>query len=133
MIRVTALDHIVLNVADVERSLAFYQGCLGLQPERLDAWRKGEVRFPSVRIDESTIVDLFKSDEPSAAQRTNLAHFCLVTDAADMAAVVEELGRAGVEVERGPIDAWGARGQACSIYFRDPDGNQIELRSYAAS
>ena len=58
MARITALDHIVLNVADVERSLAFYEGVLGLPAERVEAWRRGELRFPSVRVNEATIIDL---------------------------------------------------------------------------
>ena len=56
--RVRALDHLVLNVADVERSIAWYCDLLGLAPERVDAWRRGEVPFPSVRIDAGSIIDL---------------------------------------------------------------------------
>jgi len=54
MLRVVGLDHVVLNVADVERSLAFYCGELGLAPERVDEWRRGEILFPSVRVDART-------------------------------------------------------------------------------
>ncbi|MFI0791923.1 VOC family protein [Micromonospora rubida] len=50
-VRVTGFDHLVLTVADVERSLAFYCGTLGLEPVRVDRWRAGEAPFPSVRID----------------------------------------------------------------------------------
>ena len=52
------LDHLVIDVADVERSLAFYVGELGLEPVRVDEWRRGEVLFPSVRVDPTTIIDL---------------------------------------------------------------------------
>ena len=55
--RISALDHIVLNVQDVERSLEFYNGCLGLAAERVDGWRSGELPFPSVRINEATLID----------------------------------------------------------------------------
>ena len=58
MARIIALDHIVLNVADVERSLAFYSQTLGMAAERVEAWRRGELRFPSVRVNEATIIDL---------------------------------------------------------------------------
>ena len=44
------LDHIVLNVADVERSLHFYQTTLGLAAERVEAWRRHEVGFPNAFI-----------------------------------------------------------------------------------
>ena len=50
MFKLKAIDHIVLNVPDINRSLAFYMDVLGLEPERLDEFRRGAVRFPSVRI-----------------------------------------------------------------------------------
>ncbi len=129
--RVSALDHIVLNVEDVERSLAFYQGHLGLPGERVDAWRRGEVRFPSLRVSDETIIDLVAARPGSNDQRPNLAHFCLVTDSPDLEGVAEALTRAGVAIEEGPTVRSGARGNALSIYFRDPDHNLIELRTYA--
>ena len=49
-VRVTGFDHIVLRCSDVEVSLAFYCDELGLEPERVEEWRRGEVLFPSVRI-----------------------------------------------------------------------------------
>jgi catechol 2,3-dioxygenase-like lactoylglutathione lyase family enzyme len=131
MIRTVALDHIVLNVADVERSLAFYQRHLGLPVERVEGWRKGELPFPSLRINAATIIDLVAAAPERASGRENLAHFCLVTEATDLEAVKRELEAAGVAVERGPVLRSGARGQALSIYFRDPDQNLVELRTYA--
>src|SRR5438105_2691678 len=82
-LRVTGLDHVVLNVADLERSLAFYRGELGLAPERVDEWRRGEAPFPSVRVDEHTIIDLL------AMPRTgeNADHLCLVVEPVDLEAV----------------------------------------------
>ena len=50
MFKINAMDHIVLNVPDIDRSLAFYMDVLGLEPERLDKFRRGEAPFPSVRI-----------------------------------------------------------------------------------
>jgi catechol 2,3-dioxygenase-like lactoylglutathione lyase family enzyme len=131
MARIIALDHIVLNVADVERSLAFYSQTLGLPAERVEAWRRGELRFPSVRVNEATIIDLVKAEERATEDALNLGHYCLVTDAEDLAAVQRELEAAGVVIERGPGMRSGARGNALSLYFRDPDNNLIELRTYA--
>jgi catechol 2,3-dioxygenase-like lactoylglutathione lyase family enzyme len=131
MARIIALDHIVLNVADVERSLAFYSQTLGLPAERVEAWRRGELRFPSVRVNEATIIDLVQSSERAAEDALNLAHFCLVTDAEDINTVAQELTSAGIVIERGPGMRSGARGNALSLYFRDPDNNLIELRTYA--
>jgi catechol 2,3-dioxygenase-like lactoylglutathione lyase family enzyme len=131
MVRVTGLDHIVLNVADVEKSLAFYSEVLGMGAERVEMWRRGEVRFPSVRVSEGTIIDLVQADGEPAERILNLAHYCLVTDADDLDAVARELSSAGVNIEVGPVTRSGARGNALSIYFRDPDNNLIELRTYA--
>jgi catechol 2,3-dioxygenase-like lactoylglutathione lyase family enzyme len=131
MARITALDHIVLNVADVERSLAFYERTLGLPAERVEAWRRGELRFPSVRVSDATIIDLVHTPSDPSERHLNLAHFCLVTDADDLDAVASDLKSAGVAIEVGPAMRSGARGNALSIYFRDPDNNLIELRTYA--
>jgi catechol 2,3-dioxygenase-like lactoylglutathione lyase family enzyme len=129
---ISALDHIVLNVHDVERSLEFYNGCLGLAAERVDGWRRGELPFPSVRVSEGTLIDLVKADGAVVAPRpTNLAHFCLVTDDADFTEISAQLTRASVSIEEGPAIRSGARGDALSIYFRDPDQNLIEVRTYA--
>ena len=131
--RVCGLDHIVLNVRDVERSLDFYTRILGLPAERVEAWRKGDLGFPSVRVNDSTIIDLFPTPEDggAAAGGLNLNHFCLVTERADLEAAAQELAQAGVAIERGPAVRSGARGDGLSVYFRDPDANLIELRTYA--
>jgi len=122
-LRVTGLDHVVLNVTDVERSLAFYCDELGLAPERVEEWRRGEILFPSVRVDESTIIDLL------ATPRTgeNADHLCLVVDPVDLDAV-KASGR--FEVVDGPATRFGARGNGTSLYVKDPDGNTVELRHY---
>ena len=128
---VCALDHIVLNVEDVERSLEFYQQTLGLAAERVEAWRRHEVGFPSLRINVSTIIDLVEGSAAGSASQPNLAHFCLVTDSPNLDEAMQTLSAAGVALETGPAVRSGARGNALSIYFRDPDQNLIELRTYA--
>lgn len=122
-IRVVGLDHIVLNVRDIERSLEFYAGVLGLETVRLEEWRRKEVRFPSVRVNESMIIDLF------ATERTgeNLNHFCLVIDPTDLEALAKN---PAFDVMSEPSKRFGARGAGTSLYVRDPDGNQVELRYY---
>ena len=129
---ISALDHIVLNVADVERSLRFYAGVLGLTAERIEAWRNGQIGFPSVRINAATLIDLVQSPpDPHPDRHPNLAHFCLVTDDATLERAMQTLAAQSVAIETGPATRWGARGNAQSIYFRDPDNNLIELRTYA--
>lgn len=121
---VTGLDHIVLVVADVERSLAWYIDELGLAPERVNEWRAGEVFFPSVRVDASTIIDIVPGEVGPG--RGNVDHFCLVVDD-DIKALADSKR---FNVVEGPVQRWGARGEAISLYVRDPDGNQVELRRY---
>ena len=121
--RVVELDHLVLNVADVERSLDFYTGPLGLEPERVDEWRAGQVPFPSVRITDRTIIDLMSKPRGES----NVDHICLVVEPLDWQEVID----AGTfTVLDGPVGRWGARGSATSVYVADPDGNTVELRWY---
>ena len=135
-IRVTELDHIVLNVKDIDRSLAFYSQVLGLKAERVDEFRAGKIGFPSVRINEHTIIDLSISKEPAALPKSggktlgNLNHFCLVVDKEDFSGIVDYLTAHDVSIVQGPISRWGARGRATSVYFLDPDGNEVEIRCY---
>jgi catechol 2,3-dioxygenase-like lactoylglutathione lyase family enzyme len=122
-VNVHELDHIVLNVSDVERSLHWYTELLGLTPDRVAEWRAGQAPFPSVRINERCIIDLF------AVERTgrNLDHLCLVADRADVDAIATD---PRFDLVTGPVRRWGARGDGWSVYVRDPDGNTVEIRSY---
>jgi catechol 2,3-dioxygenase-like lactoylglutathione lyase family enzyme len=128
--RITALDHIVLNVSDAERSLDFYCSILGLKGERLDEFRRGEVGFPSVRINEHTLIDLNPREPSAGASGRNLNHYCLVAEDVDFAALLADLRAHGVTITQEPVSRWGARGRATSIYLLDPDGNEIEIRCY---
>lgn len=122
-VRVKAFDHLVLNVADVERALEFYTGPLGLQPVRVDEWRAGRAPFPSVRVTPETVIDLVAG----ARGESNVDHICLTVEPLDWAEVVAS----GVfTVLDGPAERFGARGTATSLYVRDPDGNTVELRWY---
>ncbi|MQY16913.1 Virulence protein [Streptomyces sp. RB5] len=121
--RVKGFDHLVLNVGDVERALEFYTGTLGLEPERVEEWRAGKVPFPSVRIDEGAVIDLFSRPRGES----NVDHLCLVVDPLDWQEVVDS---GTLDVLEGPVSRWGARGVAQSVYVSDPDGNTVELRWY---
>ncbi|MFJ2738472.1 VOC family protein [Streptomyces sp. NPDC087440] len=122
-LHVKAFDHLVLNVTDVEKSLAFYAGQLGLEPVRLDAWRAGEVSFPSLRVTGETIIDLMSRPRGES----NVDHICLTVEPLDWDAFIAS---GEFTVLEGPVDRFGARGTATSVYVQDPDGNTVELRWY---
>lgn len=124
-LQVRGLDHVVLVVRDPEVSLRWYCGELGLAPERAEEWRRGEVLFPSVRVDGSTVLDLL----PGEPEGRNVDHLALVVDGVDL----DELAASGrFTVVGGPADLWGAQGQGRGLYVADPDGHTVELRTYPA-
>ncbi|WP_240134485.1 VOC family protein [Streptomyces sp. MUM 178J] len=122
-VKVKDFDHLVLNVQDVERSLGFYCGLLGLEPVRVEEWRAGEAPFPSVRVTPTTIIDLVDRSRGES----NVDHICLVVEPLDWAEVIDS---GEFTVLEGPVGRFGARGEAQSVYVRDPDGNTVELRWY---
>jgi catechol 2,3-dioxygenase-like lactoylglutathione lyase family enzyme len=123
---VVGFDHLVLLVADVETSIAWYRDVLGMPIERLEEWRRQEVFFPSVRISPTALIDIIPRGEAPLDRRGNVDHFCLVVDDD-----VHDLAASGrFEVVDGPGTRWGAQGDATSLYVKDPDGNVVELRRY---
>ncbi len=86
MLNFTAMDHIVLNVRDMDTILSFYIDVLGLEGERIEDYHEGKVPFPSVRINTDTLIDLFpmKAAESAVAAAENLNHFCMVIEPTDM-------------------------------------------------
>lgn len=133
-----AMDHIVLNVEKVDTMISFYRDILGLSAERLDEFRDGKVPFPSLRINEETIIDLFpksmwEKSSPTDKARPNLNHFCLSLDKDEWDRLRGRLSEHHVEIQEGPVSRWGAHGTGISIYFLDPEGNVIEARYYKAT
>lgn len=121
--RVSAIDHVVLDVADVERSTSWYRDVLGLEVLRLDEWRRGEVPFVSLRVSETTLVDLLQV----APTGVNVDHVAILVEPCDLEAFCAD---AGLEIEMGPASLFGAQGQGWGVYVRDPDGHRVELRHY---
>jgi catechol 2,3-dioxygenase-like lactoylglutathione lyase family enzyme len=123
---IEAIDHLVLTVRSVDESCRFYGEVLGLQ--RLDApGRPTALLFGGSKINLHASSHTF---EPKAKWPTvGAGDFCLVS-AAPIEAVVERLAAHGVPVEVGPVERQGARGPMMSVYFRDPDGNLVEVSHY---
>ena len=132
LVKITELDHIGLRVKDVEAALRFYSELLGLKTERVDEWRKGEIGFPSVRLNADTLIDFFLSEKKvdNANKEMNQDHFCLVIEPTNMENLKTKLEELGVRIYDGPGKRWGAHGDAISLYMYDPDQNVVELRCY---
>ncbi len=128
--RVIGMDHIVVNVSNVDEAIGFYGGVLGMEVLREEQFRKGEVGFVSVRASGGTIVDLRPCDETPGSP-VNVDHFCLVVEAGDMDAMLDELKAKGVEISRPLGTRWGAKGDGPSFFITAPDGNRVELKCYA--
>lgn len=130
------LDHIVLNIEDDEAMLDFYTNVLRLEAERLEEYRAGDAPFPSVRINEDTVIDLFpkklwEKHTLSGRGFNTLNHFCLSLSRKDWEELHSRLLEHHVAITDGPVQRWGARGTGTSIYFSDPEGNTIEARFYS--
>ena len=132
LVKITEMDHIVLRNQDVEVSLRFYTEVLGMQAERVEQWRAGEVRFPSARINADTIIDFFGTDQEPIGKdgAKNQDHFCMVIEPTDMEELKAKFEAMGVEIQAGPGKRWGSHGDGISLYIYDPDGNVVELRHY---
>jgi catechol 2,3-dioxygenase-like lactoylglutathione lyase family enzyme len=129
------MDHIVLNVEDDEKMIAFYSEVLMFALERLEEYRAGDVPFPSVLLNSDTIIDLFpkkmwQKSSTTGKGRDNLNHFCISLSKKMWEDLLERLNANNVDIEEGPVPRWGAHGTGTSIYFRDPEGNLIEARYY---
>ena len=125
--RALGIDHVVILCSDIDRTLAWWQQELGLEPVRIDEWRSGGAPFPSLRLNASTIVDFL----PGNRTGENIAHVAVEVDvgADQLETLVAERGWDVVfPLNR---ELFGARGIGAGIYIRDPEGNVIELRTYA--
>lgn len=134
--QVLRIDHLVFRVADLDRSISFYEQVLGCQvvKQRLDLGLV-HVRAGTSMVDLISINGRLGSrgDAAAAAEGRNVDHLCLRVEPFDEAALVAHLARHGV-VPQGPAsDNFGAEGDGPSLYFHDPDGNTIELKGPAHS
>ena len=123
---IAGIDHFVLTVRSVDDACDFYQRVLGLK--RLD-----EPNRPTALLFGSQKINLHEAGqtfEPKAKAPTpGSGDFCLVAGR-PLAEICASLAANGVVVEVGPVERTGARGPMMSVYFRDPDGNLVEVSEY---
>ena len=126
-----SVDHLVLTVRDIEASLRFYERALRLEREIFsgpDGQMRYALRFGSQKINlqDATTSTPTKAAVPTAGS----GDFCLIA-AVPLEQVAEHLASAGIPLEAGPVPRRGALGALSSLYFRDPDGNLVEVAEYA--
>jgi catechol 2,3-dioxygenase-like lactoylglutathione lyase family enzyme len=132
-VKVSALDHLVINVSDVARSAQWYQKVLGMEIRVFDP---GPGKTPrtslvfgdqkiNVRPRGADKVEWFTADH----EMPGSDDLCFLTPNPPEE-VVAHLNACGVAIEEGPVMKQGARGTLRSVYCRDPDGSLIEISSY---
>ena len=121
-VKISGIDHLVINVADTERAMCWYRDRLGFQPERYEEWKSGDAPFLSMRVNDSTVIDLLET----ARSGENVDHISFLVDGS----FAETLSHDDVEVVREFESVYGALGWGPAVYIRDLDGNVIELKRY---
>jgi catechol 2,3-dioxygenase-like lactoylglutathione lyase family enzyme len=123
------IDHLVLNVADVEITAAWYQRVLGMEREEYGPHRRTALKFGGQKINLRPV----SSDPGSWVTGVNdspgSGDLCFIT-AVGPIDVIAHLHDCGVAVLEGPVSRDGALGAMRSVYCRDPDGNLVEIASY---
>ena len=128
MIAIDRIDHIVLTVFDIERTLDFYSRVLGMEPVTFAGGRRG-LAFGRQKLN---LHQAGREFEPKALRPAPGAiDLCFITEHA-LEDVIAQLKAQGVAIIEGPVDKTGALGPMKSVYFRDPDGNLIEVSRYPA-
>jgi catechol 2,3-dioxygenase-like lactoylglutathione lyase family enzyme len=125
------IDHVVLTVEDIERTLRFYERTLGFERELFqgpDGRPRHALKFGTQKIN---LQDRATETPTKALHPTfGSGDFCLIA-AVPLDRVIAHLRSEGVPIEAGPVPRRGALGVLRSVYFRDPDGNLVEVAEYA--
>ncbi|HKY49767.1 MAG TPA: VOC family protein [Candidatus Limnocylindria bacterium] len=121
--RVSRIDHVVLTVADLDRTLSFYQRVLGMTPVTFGEGRRA-LAFGDQKLN---LHQAGREFEPRARRPTpGAVDICFTTDV-PLDEVAAHLRAENVDIELGPVAKIGARTALRSLYFRDPDGNLVEV------
>jgi catechol 2,3-dioxygenase-like lactoylglutathione lyase family enzyme len=122
-VQLDRLDHLVLTVADVEATVAFYERVLGMRAITFGQGRRA-LEFGRQKINLHPAGHEF---EPKAERPTpGSGDLCFISAVA-LDEVIAHLDACGVAIEEGPVERTGAAGPIESVYFRDPDGNLLEV------
>jgi len=125
-IAIDRVDHLVLTVRDVEATCAFYERVLGMTSVTFAGGRRG-LAFGRQKIN---LHQAGREFEPKAARATpGSGDFCLIA-AVPLDTVIAHLATCNVPLLQGPVTKTGALGPMQSVYFRDPDGNLVEVSVY---
>ncbi len=120
--KILSLDHFVLTVASVERTIAFYERVLGIGHEVFAGGRRA-LRFGNQKIN---LHETGREFSPRAkVPQPGSGDFCLLVDS--LSEAITGLERHGIEIVEGPVEKTGAAGPLLSVYIRDPDNNLVEL------
>ncbi|MBV9778106.1 MAG: VOC family protein [Acetobacteraceae bacterium] len=123
------IDHVVLNVRDVEAAAAWYEGVLGMRREIFGPDRRVALRFGDQKINLRPVSADADQWITGASDAPGAADLCFVT-AAPPETVIAHLADRAVPILTGPVPKPGALGPMRSVYCRDPDGNLIEIATY---
>lgn len=122
------IDHIVLTVHDLERTLDFYSRVLGMEQVTFAGDRRG-LAFGRQKLN---LHQAGREFEPKAlSPAPGAIDLCFIA-VSPLSEVIEKLKAEGVAIIQGPVAKTGAMGPMQSIYFRDPDGNLLEISNYDA-
>jgi len=125
--QVNRIDHLVLTVADIDSTVNFYESVLGMRKIEFAGGRVA-LAFGRQKINLHRLGSEF---EPHAGcVQTGSADLCFIVDN-PLEEALAQLPKLGVEIIEGPVARSGAEGALRSLYFRDPDGNLIEVSNYA--
>lgn len=130
MPKITSLDHLVITVTDIPKSVAFYCKILGMIGEEFvpaDGSARWALKFGTQKINLHQAGQEFKPNASKAGIGTQ--DLCFLTDA-PLVDWIEHLNMNDVVIEEGPIARTGATGPLQSIYIRDLDDNLIEISNY---
>ena len=122
-VKVERIDHVVLTVADVDRTIAFYERALGMRPVTFGEGRRA-LAFGDQKLN---LHQAGREFTPHAKAPVSGSVDICFTTTMPLEEVVSHLRSAGVAIESGPVPKTGARATLRSIYLRDPDGNLIEI------